>query len=72
MTTSRVNPAKLIEQVWHAEWYGKNARKEFPDSSAEFRKFFSRVQLEPFCNGGWAYWGDARTDMMRIIGVSAV
>jgi len=54
--------------VWHDNWYDQNARKEFPESAAEFREFFSRVQLEPFCNGGWAYWGDARTEMMRLIG----
>lgn len=60
--------AKLSEQAWHDKWYDENARREFPDSAAEFREFFSRVQLEPFCDGGWAYWGDARTEMMRMIG----
>jgi 2-polyprenyl-3-methyl-5-hydroxy-6-metoxy-1,4-benzoquinol methylase len=60
--------AKLSEQSWHDKWYDENSRKEFPDSAAEFREFFSRVQFEPFCEGGWAYWGDARTEMMRLIG----
>src|SRR6266852_3775522 len=59
---------KLAEQVWHDNWYKKNAPKEFPDGPAQFREFFSRVQLEPFCNGGWAYWGDARTEMMHLLG----
>jgi 2-polyprenyl-3-methyl-5-hydroxy-6-metoxy-1,4-benzoquinol methylase len=60
--------AKSSEQAWHDKWYDENARKEFPDTAAEFREFFSRVQLQPFCDGGWAYWGDARTEMMRMIG----
>jgi hypothetical protein len=69
MSTSQgSSAAKLSEQAWHDKWYDENARREFPDSAADFRVFFSRVQLEPFCDGGWAYWGDARTEMMRIIG----
>ena len=68
VSTSTVNALKASEQVWHDNWYDQNAKKEFPESTAEFREFFSRVQLEPFCNGGWAYWGDARTEMMRLIG----
>ena len=67
-TSEGSSAAKLSEQAWHDKWYDENARREFPDSAAEFREFFSRVQLEPFCDGGWAYWGDARTEMMRIIG----
>ena len=66
MGASPVSALKVSEQVWHDNWYEQNAKKEFPESAAEFREFFSRVQLEPFCNGGWAYWGDARTEMMRM------
>jgi 2-polyprenyl-3-methyl-5-hydroxy-6-metoxy-1,4-benzoquinol methylase len=67
-TSQAINTVKLSEKAWHDKWYDENARKEFPDSASEFREFFSRVQLQPFCDGGWAYWGDARTEMMRIIG----
>jgi len=42
--------------------------RNFPIVLPGFREFFSRVQLEPFCDWGWAYWGNARTGMMRIIG----
>lgn len=59
---------KDVERAWHDGWYEKNARQEFPDDAAEFREFFRRVQLANFCDGGWAYWGDARADMMRLIG----
>jgi 2-polyprenyl-3-methyl-5-hydroxy-6-metoxy-1,4-benzoquinol methylase len=65
---STIDHTKLAEQAWHDGWYEKNARKEFPDDPAEFREYFYRVQLLPLCDGGWAYWGDARTDMMRLIG----
>lgn len=60
--------AKLREQVWHDAWYDKHARTQFPDSPAQFREHFSRVQLEPFCNGGWSYWGDLRAEMMTLAG----
>jgi 2-polyprenyl-3-methyl-5-hydroxy-6-metoxy-1,4-benzoquinol methylase len=60
--------AKSLEKAWHDKWYAENARSEFPDDPDKFRELFSRVQLEPFCNGGWAYWGDARAEMMEIIG----
>jgi 2-polyprenyl-3-methyl-5-hydroxy-6-metoxy-1,4-benzoquinol methylase len=63
-----MSQVKLAEQSWHDKWYGENAKKEFPESAAAFREFFSRVQLTPFCDGGWAYWGDARTEMLRIWG----
>jgi 2-polyprenyl-3-methyl-5-hydroxy-6-metoxy-1,4-benzoquinol methylase len=69
MSTSQASSAAMLsEQAWHDKWYDENARKEFPERAAEFREFFSRVQLAPFCDGGWAYWGDARTEMMGMIG----
>lgn len=68
MSAQAASATKRSEQAWHDKWYDENARREFPDSAADFREFFSRVQLRPFCDGGWAYWGDARTEMMRIIG----
>jgi 2-polyprenyl-3-methyl-5-hydroxy-6-metoxy-1,4-benzoquinol methylase len=68
MSAAPISSIKLAEQAWHDDWYQNNARKEFPDSPADFREFFFRVQLAPFCDGGWAYWGDARTEMLGIIG----
>ncbi len=68
MSASPLSQVKLAEQCWHDGWYRENARKEFPDSTADFREFFFRVQLAPFCGGGWAYWGDARTEMLRMWG----
>jgi 2-polyprenyl-3-methyl-5-hydroxy-6-metoxy-1,4-benzoquinol methylase len=68
MSATPTNLTKLAEQAWHDDWYEKYARDEFPDSAFEFRELFSRVQLAPYCDGGWAYWGDARTEMMRIVG----
>jgi 2-polyprenyl-3-methyl-5-hydroxy-6-metoxy-1,4-benzoquinol methylase len=68
MSAAPISSIKLAEQAWHDDWYQNNARKEFPDSPADFREFFFRVQLAPFCDGGWAYWGDARTEMLDLIG----
>jgi 2-polyprenyl-3-methyl-5-hydroxy-6-metoxy-1,4-benzoquinol methylase len=68
MSASPINQAKLAEQVWHDNWYHEHARTEFPDDPAAFRELFFRVQLACFCDGGWAYWGDARTEMMRLCG----
>jgi 2-polyprenyl-3-methyl-5-hydroxy-6-metoxy-1,4-benzoquinol methylase len=68
MSALPIDHVKLAEQTWHDNWYQKNARKQFPDDPAEFREFFARVQLTPFCDGGWAYWGDAGNEMMRLLG----
>jgi len=68
MSAAPVSSVKRAEQAWHDDWYQTNARREFPDSPADFRDFFSRVQLAPFRDGGWAYWGDARTEMMLLLG----
>jgi 2-polyprenyl-3-methyl-5-hydroxy-6-metoxy-1,4-benzoquinol methylase len=68
VSASPISHVKLAEQSWHDNWYRENARKEFPENPADFREFFLRVQIAPFCDGGWAYWGDARTEMLRIWG----
>lgn len=65
---SATNLTKLREQAWHDAQYEKNAAEEFPLNPDDFRKHFARVQLEPFCNGGWSYWGDARNEIMRMVG----
>jgi 2-polyprenyl-3-methyl-5-hydroxy-6-metoxy-1,4-benzoquinol methylase len=68
MNASPINQTKLAEQAWHDNWYQENARTEFPESPADFRELFLRVQLACFCDGGWSFWGDAREEMMRICG----
>jgi 2-polyprenyl-3-methyl-5-hydroxy-6-metoxy-1,4-benzoquinol methylase len=68
MIASSIDQAKLAEQNWHDSWYQENARAEFPESPADFREIFRRVQLTDFCEGGWSYWGDARNEMMRLCG----
>ena len=67
MSASPIGRVKLAEQSWHDNWYRENARKEFPESAADFREFYFR-ELAPFHDGGWAYWGDARTEMLRVSG----
>lgn len=68
MSASSIDQAKVAERVWHDSWYQENARAEFPESPADFRELFRRVQLTAFCEGGWSYWGDARNELMRICG----
>ena len=68
MSASPISHVKLAEQSWHDNWYRENAKKEFPESAADFREFLRRVQLVPFSDCGWAYWGDARTEMLRMWG----
>lgn len=68
MSASSIDQAKLAERVWHDSWYQENARAEFPESPADFRELFRRVQLTAFCEGGWSYWGDSRNELMGICG----
>jgi 2-polyprenyl-3-methyl-5-hydroxy-6-metoxy-1,4-benzoquinol methylase len=63
-----IDDAKSLEKAWHDNWFVQHGRQEFPESPDEFRELFSRVNLEAFCDGGWAYWGDARVEMMQMIG----
>lgn len=68
MSAAPLSKVKLAEQTWHDKWYGENARKEFPERATDFQEHFLRVQLTPFCDGGWAYWGDGRAEMLRMWG----
>lgn len=68
MSPAPINQIKAAEQAWHDSWYQDNAQSEFPDRAEDFRERFRRVQLEAFCDGGWAYWGDARAEMVRMLG----
>jgi len=75
MNTQQLNPhqtlaldTKSLEKAWHDKVYAQNYTKEFPSDPAHFRELFRRVQLTPFCDGGWSYWGDARAAMMHAIG----
>lgn len=68
MSASPIDQTKLAERAWHDDWYRRNAKSEFPEKAADFRELFFRIQLAPFCDGGWAYWGDARTEMLSIWG----
>ena len=60
--------AKAAEHAWHDKFYSANARYVYPDSLEEFRKFFVRHHLTPFCDGGGSWWTDARREMVDAIG----
>ncbi len=69
MSTQHVgSDLKSLELAWHDNWFAENGRQEFPDNPNEFRETFTRIHLTPFSDGGWAFWGDARAEMMLAIG----
>src|SRR5512146_274426 len=65
MVAITVSDTKHAEQAWHDEWYRTNASREFPKAPTEFQEYFRRVQLTPFCDGGWGHWGDIRQEAFR-------
>jgi 2-polyprenyl-3-methyl-5-hydroxy-6-metoxy-1,4-benzoquinol methylase len=60
--------AKAAEHAWHDKFYAANARCVYPDSLEEFRSFFARHHLTPFCDGGGSWWADARREMVDALG----
>lgn len=59
---------KQAEIAWHDNWYEQNGAREYPPSRDDFQEIFQRVNLTGFADGGWAFWGDARIEMMKLIG----
>lgn len=59
--------SRKAELVWHNAFYA-NTRQVYPDSLEDFRRFFVRHHLTPFCDGGGSWWTDARQEMVNGIG----
>lgn len=53
---------KLAEQEWHDSYFRAHGHEDFPKTAAEFLERFKRVDLTPFCDGGWSYWSDLRAE----------
>jgi 2-polyprenyl-3-methyl-5-hydroxy-6-metoxy-1,4-benzoquinol methylase len=62
------NSTKEAERKWHDDFYRSHAKGEYPESLAEFREKFRRVELTPFCEGGWSWWADPRREALDQIG----
>jgi 2-polyprenyl-3-methyl-5-hydroxy-6-metoxy-1,4-benzoquinol methylase len=63
-----VDAAKDAERQWHDTFYRNHARANYPDTVAEFREKFRRVELTPFCEGGWSWWADPRVEVLQCLG----
>lgn len=59
---------KEAELAWHDSFYAVHAAQTYPDSLEEFRRFFVRDHLTPFCDGGGSWWTDARKEMIDALG----
>lgn len=59
---------KEAERKWHDDFYRSHAKGEYPESLLEFREKFRRVELTPFCDGGWSWWADPRREALDQIG----
>jgi 2-polyprenyl-3-methyl-5-hydroxy-6-metoxy-1,4-benzoquinol methylase len=60
--------AKQAERRWHDTFYRDHARADYPQTLAEFREKFNRVEITDFCNGGWSWWADARREVLQTLG----
>jgi 2-polyprenyl-3-methyl-5-hydroxy-6-metoxy-1,4-benzoquinol methylase len=61
---------KRAEREWHDADYRQHARQEYPENSSDFIKRFERVDLTPFCEGGWSYWADPRAEAFGDLAVT--
>ncbi len=59
---------KAAEQLWHDSWYRAHPFASYYPDPADFIEHFRRSHLTPFCDGGWSWWGDARREMLQMLG----
>jgi 2-polyprenyl-3-methyl-5-hydroxy-6-metoxy-1,4-benzoquinol methylase len=59
---------KKDEREWHDAFYKTHASEAYPCTLEEFQKSFERIDLTPFCEGGWSWWGDLRKRMLDAAG----
>jgi 2-polyprenyl-3-methyl-5-hydroxy-6-metoxy-1,4-benzoquinol methylase len=63
-TTKNEEATKQAEQAWHDSYFRAHGREDFPGTTLEFVEWFKRVDLTPFCDGGWSYWADPRVEAL--------
>jgi 2-polyprenyl-3-methyl-5-hydroxy-6-metoxy-1,4-benzoquinol methylase len=59
---------KTTEREWHDAFYKAHALEAYPQTPEEFRENYERVELTPFCEGGWSWWGDLRREILDTVG----
>jgi len=63
-----VDDAKDAEREWHDAFYRTRARADYPEAVTEFQEKFKRVEITPFCEGGWSWWADPRKEVLQSLG----
>jgi len=66
--SSNLDRLKDAERAWHDASYRAHAAYAYPETVEDFRRIFFKLHIAPFCEGGWGWWGDARQEMLDIIG----
>ena len=66
--SENVVSVKEAEREWHDAYYKAHALGAYPHTPEEFRRQFQRVELTPFCEGGWSWWADPRREALDTIG----
>jgi len=59
---------KAAEQLWHDNFYRSHPFASYYPNPADFQEHFRRTQLTSFHEGGWSWWGDARRELMTMLG----
>ena len=59
---------KAAEQLWHDNFYRAHPFAAYYPDPVDFQEHFRRAHLTPFYEGGWSWWGDARKEMMAMLG----
>lgn len=68
MSTLTQTDMKEAERVWFDNYYRERTPAEYPDSLEHFVERFRRVELIPFCEGGWNWWADPHQEVFDTIG----
>ena len=59
---------KRSEMEWHDNFYSQLGISEYPKDRDAFLRYFERVHLVPYEEGGWSWWGDIRKEIMAEVG----
>jgi 2-polyprenyl-3-methyl-5-hydroxy-6-metoxy-1,4-benzoquinol methylase len=65
---AKAGSVKEAEREWHDVYYKTHALEAYPETPEEFMRQFQRVELTPFCEGGWSWWADPRKEALETVG----
>lgn len=63
-----IDCVRQAEREWHDAVYTAHAHDAYPDAVEDFQRFYVRVHLTPFCEGGWSWWADSRKEALDAVG----